>query len=441
MKKYLFGLLGLLTASEISYGQATIYPAKPQTKPIAIIGATIHTGNGKVIENGYISFENGKITGIGDASVVKFGSGTEMITATGKHVYPGFISPVTNLGLTEIEAIKATRDFEEVGGMNPHVRSIIAYNTDSKVPNTLRSNGILMAQITPQGGLIAGQSTVVELDGWNWEDAAYKTDIAIHLSWPSSRISASPFAPPAEAQRERAQKALSDLEDYFSQAQSYSQLARPDVSNARFGAMEGLFKGSKRLFVETESAKDIIAAVNFFKRFGIKPVIVGGSESHLITSFLKEHNIPVIIHEPHSLPANQEDDVYLPYKQAKILHDGGVNFAISVGGYWQQRNLPFMAGTAAAYGLDKEQALASITLNTAKILGIDKATGSLEVGKDATLFISNGDALDMIGNDVELAFIRGKNLDLDNLHKQLFKRYSEKYEDQKEVKGVNPATH
>jgi imidazolonepropionase-like amidohydrolase len=441
MKKYLFSLAALLAAGQLSYGQATIYPAKPQSKPIAIIGATIHTGTGKVIENGYVSFENGKITGIGDASVVKFGSGTELITATGKHVYPGFISPVTNLGLTEIEAIKATRDFQEVGGMNPHVRSIIAYNTDSKVPNTLRSNGILMAQITPQGGTIAGQSTIVELDGWNWEDASYKTDIAVHLSWPNSRISASPFAPPAEVQRERAQRTLLELESYFAQAQSYSQLSKPDVNNARFSAMEGLFNGSKKLFVETESSKDIIAAVNFFKRFGIKPVIVGGAESHLITGFLKENNIPVIIHEPHSLPNRPEDDVYLPYKQAKLLQDAGVSFAISVGGYWQQRNLPFMAGTAAAYGLDKEQALASITLNTAKIMGIDKTAGSLEVGKDATLFVSNGDALDMIGNDVETAFIRGKNLDLDNLHKQLFKRYSEKYDDQKAEKGVNPATH
>ena len=441
MKKYIFSLLGLLTASQISYGQATIYPAKPQSKPIAIIGATIHTGTGKVIENGYITFSNGKITGIGDAATVKFGSDTELISANGKHVYPGFISPVTNLGLTEIEAIRATRDFQEVGDMNPHVRSIIAYNTDSKVPNTLRSNGILMAQITPQGGLISGQSTVVELDGWNWEDAAYKTDVAIHLSWPSSQISASPFAPPAEAQRERVQKAMSELENYFSQAQAYTQIQKPLVSNARFSAMEGLFNGSKKLFVETETAKDMIAAVNFFKRFGVKPVIVGGSESHLITSFLKDNQISVIIHEPHSLPEKPGDDVYLPYKQAKLLHDAGVSFAISVGGYWQQRNLPFMAGTAAAYGLDKEQALASITLNSAKILGIDKTTGSLEVGKDATLFVSNGDALDMIGNDVETAFIRGKNLDLDNLHKQLFKRYSEKYEDDKINKDVKTATN
>ena len=428
MKQYIFSLLALIASSQISYGQATIYPAKAQNKPIAIIGATIHTGTGKVIENGYISFDNGKITGIGDATVVKFGSNTEVISAGGKHVYPGFISPVTNLGLTEIEAIKATRDFQEVGDINPHVRSIIAYNTDSKVPNTLRSNGILMAQVTPQGGLISGQSSVVELDGWNWEDAAYKTDIAIHLNWPNSRISASPFAPSAEVQRERIQKTMTELENYFAQAQGYATMSKPDVTNTRFQAMKGLFNGSKKLFVAVESAKDIIAAVNFLKQYGVKPVIVGGAEAHLITSLLKDNGVSVILDEPQRLPERVADDVYLPYKQAKILQDAGVDFAISADGYWQQRNLPFMAGTASAYGLDKEQALAAITLNTARILGIDKTTGSLEVGKDATLFISNGDALDMITNDVEHAFIRGKNLNLDNLHKQLYKRYSEKYD-------------
>ncbi len=428
MNKYIFVVFASLIACQTAYAQPTIYPAKPQTKPIAVVGATIHTGTGKVIENGYITFENGKITALGDAASIKSGPNTEVINAAGKHVYPGFISPITNLGLTEIDAIRATRDFQEVGTINPHVRSIIAYNTDSKVPNTVRSNGILLAQITPVGGLISGQSSVVELDGWNWEDASYKTDVAVHLNWPSSRLSTSQFAPPADTQRERMQAAMNNLESFFAQGQAYVQLEKPEVVNARFAAIAGLYNGSKRLFVDTDNSKDVIAAVTFFKRFGIKPVIVGGAEAHLITRFLKDNDISVILHKPHSLPDRVEDDVYLPYKQAKLMHDAGINFALSVAGYWQQRNLPFMAGTAAAYGLDKEQALAGITLNTAKILGIDKTTGSLEVGKDATLFISAGDALDMLGNDVETAFIRGKNLDMDNLHKQLFERYTQKYQ-------------
>ena len=427
--KHIITSLALLAVCQFSFGQANVYPAKPQNKAIAIIGATIHTGTGQVIETGYITFDQGKITGMGDARVVKFNSDTyQMISASGKHIYPGFIAPITNLGLIETSAIRATLDYDEVGNMNPHIRSIIAYNTDSKVPNTLRTNGILLAHITPQGGLISGQSSVVELDGWNWEDAAYKTDLAINMNWPNSQISGSPFAPPAETQKENTLKALRELELYFAEAKTYSELSKPEVSNSRFNAMKGLFNGSKKLIVNADNSKDIIAAVNFFKRMGITPVIAGATDAHLITAFLKDNNVSLIINKPHSLPSKDDDDVYLPYKQAKILSDAGINFAISIDGYWQQRNLPFMAGTAAAYGLTKEQALATITLNAAKILGIDKTVGSLEIGKDATLFISSGDALDMMGNDVVQAFIRGKNIDLDNLHKQLFKRYSEKYE-------------
>jgi imidazolonepropionase-like amidohydrolase len=155
--------------------------------------------------------------------------------------------------------------------------------------------------------------------------------------------------------------------------------------------------------------------------------LVGASEAIEVTAFLKEHQIAVIMGESHALPNNEDDDVYLPYKNAKILHDAGILIAMSVNGYWQQRNLPFMAGTAAAYGLTKEEALATITSNTAKILGIDSLTGTLEIGKDANILISNGDALDMLGNQIEVAFIQGRMIDLNNVQKQLYKKYADKY--------------
>ena len=432
MKRHILSLIGLVATSQVAFSQANIYPAKPQSKPMAVVGATIHTGTGKVIENGFIAFENGKITAVGDASTAKFNTATtEVINAAGKHVYPGFISPITNLGLSEIESVRATLDFQEVGEMNPHVRSIVAYNTDSKVTNTLRTNGILLAQVTPQGGTIAGQSSLVELDGWNWEDAAYKTDDALHINWPSSQIRIGRgFGPQTspEQQRERHRQAVDELEDFFKQAKAYSEAGKPATFNARFDAVKRVFNGKEKVFVYADNAKDIIASITFFRKIGITPVLVGGRDSHQVTTLLKENNIAVIIHEPHSLPGRLDDDVYLPYKQAKLLQDAGINFALSIDGYWQQRNLPFMAGTAVAHGLTKEQALAAITSNTAKILGIDKTYGSLEIGKDASFFVSKGDALDMQSNEVEHAFIRGKNLDLDNVHKQLFKRYSQKYE-------------
>lgn len=431
MKRNILTLFGLLAGGQLAFGQANVYPAAPQSGPVVVVGATIHTGTGKVFENGYISFENGKITGVGDASAAGFNKpGVKIIDGKGKHVYPGFISPVTNLGLSEIESVRATLDFQEVGDMNPHVRSLVAYNTDSKVTNTLRTNGILLAQVTPQGGTISGQSSIVELDGWNWEDAAYRTDDALHVNWPSSEIRSRRGPgpqPSAEQQREQHRKAVDELEQFFTQARAYAEGDRKTV-NARFEGVRRIFTGQEKVFIYAETSKDIISGVSFFRRMGITPVLVGGRDAHLNTAFLKENQVSVIIHEPHSLPGRMDDDVYLPYKQAKILQDAGITFALSIDGYWQQRNLPFMAGTAVAHGLTREQALAAITLNPARILGVDKTYGSLETGKDASFFISAGDALDMRTNEVEKAFIRGKDLNLDNIHKQLYKRYQLKYE-------------
>jgi imidazolonepropionase-like amidohydrolase len=431
MKKYICLFASLLVGGNLAFGQANILPAKAQSKPITITNATLHLGNGQVINKGYISFANGKITAIAEGAA-PVNAQAELIDATGKHVYPGFIAPVNNIGLTEIAAgAKSTDDATEIGEVNPHIRSIIAYNTDSKVIPTVRSNGILMSQPTPEGGLVTGQSSVVVLDGWNWEDAAYKKDIAIHMNWPAIN-SFGGFggfgAASGTDQKEANQKVLANLDKYFMEAQAYAQLSKPAEVNARFEAMKGLFNGSKKLFVNVDDSRGIVQAVNFGKKFGIKIVIVGGEEAVQVSQLLRDNQVPVILIETQTLPGKTEDDVYLPYKRPKLLHDAGVLVGLTGVGYWRQRNLPFEAGTAAAYGLGKEQAVALISLNNAKILGIDQTTGSLETGKDATLFISGGDALDMLGNKVETAFIRGKNINLDNLHKQLYERYKEKYQ-------------
>jgi len=421
----------LLLSISLVYGQATISPAKPQAKAIVISGGTIHVGNGQVINNGYVVFNNGKITAVGEGSAPN-ATGADIIDATGKQVYPGFICPITTLGLVEIEeGARGTVDEEETGDLNPDARSLIAFNTDSKVIPTVRSNGILLAQPTPTGGIISGQSSVVQLDAWNWEDAAYKTDIGIHLTWPVARVNTRRRAAPTpgvpqESPAEKAQKAIDAINNLFSEAKAYSE-AKPEVTNVRFEAMKGLFNGSKKLFVNADGAKEIVQAVAFAKKFGLSLVIVGGGESYLVTETLKENNVPVILKETQRLPDRDEDDVYLPYKLPKMLQDAGVTYGLTGIGFWRQRNLPFEAGEAAGYGLTKEQALSMITLNNAKILGIDKTTGTLEVGKDANLFISTGDALDMITLHVEKAFIQGRDINLDNLHKQLYKKFSDKY--------------
>ncbi|MBD1393622.1 amidohydrolase family protein [Mucilaginibacter glaciei] len=433
MKKIILTLGGLLLGINLIYGQATISPAKAQSKPVIITGGTIHVGNGQVINNGYITFDKGKITGVGEGAGPS--SGYEVVNATGKQIYPGFIAPMTTLGLVEVESgARGTVDDEETGDLNPHVRSVVAYNTDSKVIPTVRSNGILLAQPTPSGGIISGTSSVVQLDAWNWEDATYKKDMAVHLNWPSAggggRRRGGNVAVPGVVQEtpaERAQKAIDAITRLFVEAKGYADGTRPATSNIRLEAMKGLFNGTKKLFVIADGAKQIMQAVAFGKQMGVSVVIVGGKESYLVADVLKENNVPVILRETQTLPDRDEDDVYLPYKLPKMLQDAGVLYGLTGTGFWRQRNLPFEAGEAVGYGLTKEQAVAMISLNNAKILGIDKTTGSIETGKDANLFISTGDALDMIGLNVETAFIQGRNINLDNLHKQLYKKFSDKY--------------
>lgn len=439
MNKYISTAIAFIASVSLAYGQANISPAKPQNQKIIVMGATIHTGDGTVIPNGYLTLEKGKITGIGDATVVKFSTeGARVISANGKHIYPGFIAPVTNLGLTEIEAVKATVDDSELGENNAHIRALIAYNTDSKVPATLRSNGILMAQITPSGGTISGSSSVVQLDAWNWEDAVIKKEDAMHITWPAAPRGRGGFgggrfggvaAGVAVDPNERTNNAITELNKFFTEAKLYLETT-PAVTNTRLAAMKGLFNGSEKLFIRADGQKEIVGAVNFAKKFGITPVIVGGDDAYLLTDFLKANNVIVVVKKPQSLPNNADDDVNMPYKNVARLSNAGVTVVISFDGgdgFWRQRNLPFMAGTASAWGMSKEDALKTITLNAAKAMGIDKATGSLAIGKDATFFISAGDALDMIGNKVEEAFIQGRSINLDNLHKQLDKKFSEKY--------------
>ncbi len=427
MKKY-FLPIAIITSITFSTQAQNPAPAKPQSEPILIMNATAHIGNGKVIENSMIAFENGKITLIGDATTMHIDESRykKKINAFGKHVYPGLINCNSSLGLTEIDLVRSTHDDYEVGDLNPNVRSIIAYNTDSKIPPTVRSNGILMEQIVPSGGTISGQSSVVVLDAWNWEDAAYKTDEGIHLNWPRMYVAQYPGADPEDKQKERMNKEMTNIEQFFKEAKAYT-LSAPSEKNLRFESMKGLFNGSKKLYVHCGYVKEIEASVLFCKRYGIKMVLVDGQDSWRVTELLKENNVPVILGRIHSLPPREDDDVDLPYKLPYILKQAGVDYALSIGGSWQTRNLAFQAGTSAGYGLTKEEALMSITSAPAKILGIDNTTGTLETGKDATLFISTGDALDMRTNNVEAAFINGREINLDNVQKQLYAKYKEKY--------------
>jgi imidazolonepropionase-like amidohydrolase len=221
---------------------------------------------------------------------------------------------------------------------------------------------------------------------------------------------------------------ISEIKNFFRQAKAYLQETTHTETNLKFEAVKGLFDKKQKLFVHCDQVKQMLVTIDFVKEFGFDVVIVGGSESFLIADLLKQNNIAVILHEEHSLPAMEDDDVDQPYKTPAQLQKAGVLFALNDEHEESRfRNLMFNAGTAAAYGLTKEQALQAITLNAAKILGIDDRTGSIETGKDANIVISDGDILDMRTSIISHAFIQGREVSLENKQTQLYQRYMTKY--------------
>ncbi|MGB1217379.1 MAG: amidohydrolase, partial [Saprospiraceae bacterium] len=359
--KYIINIIFFALIGQMLVAQQT--PAPAQSKPIIIMNATAHLGNGKVIENSAIAFENGKLSLVADAKTIRLDlSKYEVVKAEGKHVYPGFIAPNTIIGLVEIEAVRATRDDREVGEMNPSIRALIAYNTDSKVTPTIRSNGVMLAQVVPQGGTIPGQSSVMSLDGWNWEDAQYKADEGIHLEWPAPFRRTGWWAAPGPIEKSKTyDKNLREIDEFFKEAQGYINKTAPEKTNLKFEAMKGLFNGQKQLYIHTNFAKPMMEAVLWAEKYGITPVIIGGKDSWQITDFLKEHKVMIILNQPQALPVRDYDDIDMPYKTPSILEKAGVTFCLSMNGGWEQRNLVFQGGQAISYGLDKEAAVKALT--------------------------------------------------------------------------------
>ena len=428
MKKCIAYILFLFALPVMA--QEAVYPATAQKLAVVITNATIHIGNGTVLENAAIAFVEGKITAVGTS--VTPPTGAQIINAQGRHVYPGLILSASNLGLVEVQSVRATSDILEIGELNPSIRSIVAYNTDSRVINVVRSNGILLANIVPKGVLLAGTSSVVQLDAWNWEDAMYKMDYGMHLYMPvllpRPRQLAAVTTPPQPDPIVEGLERIDRIKSFLQQAKAYHAQATHSETNLKLAAVKGLFLKTQKLFVHANTVKQMLLALDLVKELGIDMVIVGGTDSWQIADLLKQNNVAVILNRPHSLPTLEDDDIDQPYKTPALLQKAGVLYSINdEDEQTRGRNLPFNAGTAVTFGLTKEQALQAITLSAAKILGIDAKTGSLEVGKDANLVISNGDILDMRTSIITDAFIQGRQLILEDKQKLLYERYKHKY--------------
>lgn len=424
--KIIYNILTIFVFMAATTLSAQQTPGDKQSEVLIVNGGTYHLGNGSVIANGHLVFEDGKITAIGEGQTRMQG---KMIDGTGKHIYPGFIAPAKSLGLIEVNAVRASDDEDELGQFIPNVRSIIAYNAESKVIESMRPNGVLLGQIAPQGGRISGSSTIVQFDAWNWEDAAIKNDDGIHLHWPGSFRRGRWWIgePRGYSPNKDYGKQVSEIKSYLMSSKAYTNNA---IANEAFKSMQGLFTNDKKLYIYADSEKEIIDAVTTAKEAGVSSVvIIGGYEAHKITGFLKTNNVPVLVQHTHNLPSRADDDYDMPYKLPKLLADAGVLVGLqnADASNFQTRNLPFYAGQVVGQGMDKETALQLITGNTAKILGIDDMYGTLEVGKSATFFISDGDALDMRTNLLSNAFIDGRAISLETHQTELWKRYSGKY--------------
>jgi hypothetical protein len=402
---------------------------------VLLMNGTAHLGNGQVIESSYISFKDGKLEMVSEVKGVKIDPRAfdTIIECGGKHIYPAIISPNTILGLQEAEAVRPTSDYSEVGGINPNVRSLIAYNTDSKILPTVKTNGVLYTQCTPRNGYICGSSSILATEGWNWEDAVLKADDGMHINFPRTIQKNGWWAEPEPSGKNtKFDEELTMLNTFFDEASSYCKSpAGTFENNVRFESMRKIFSGEQNLYLHTNSAKDIILAVNFAKKHNVKkPVIVGGKDAWKITAFLRENKIPVMLNRLHDLPDMPDDDIDITFRSPALLLKDSILYCLQMEGdmeAMQSRNLPFLAGTSVAYGVSKEQALQSITLNAAKILGIDNKVGSLEPNKIASLVISDGDLLDIRTNKVIAAYINGKPINLINDQQRLYEKYKAKY--------------
>jgi imidazolonepropionase-like amidohydrolase len=389
---------------------------------ILLLHGTAHIGNGSVVESAAIGVVNDRIAFVKNSLTQTFNNKDwdTIINCNGQHFYPGLVSANNTLGLTEIDAVRATRDFNDVGDWNPHVRAQVAYNVESKVVETVRTNGVLLVQATPRGGWISGSSAVMKLSGWNWEDATVLADDGIHLNWPYDRTSY-----PAQKR---------DIYAFFELAKTYAMAREAQATDLRLEAMKACFKGQKRVYIHAESIQQIVDVIDFAASFQLPfPVIVGGHDAHLVGAKLRDSKIPVMLSRIHSLPQREDELTYLPYQMPALLKQQGIAFCIQNDGDMQPmntRNLPFQAGTTMAYGLSEEEALKAISLSVCQIMGIDKDYGTLEVGKKATFFVSKGPALDMRSNQLTTILVDGKFVSTSNFQEQLYLKYRQKYKDE-----------
>ena len=411
-------------------------PGGPQTKPIVLKNATLHPVDSEKIDEGMLLIEDGKITAIGKQ--VEVPEGAETIDLKGKHVYPGLFEAHTQMGLTELAAVRATNDYRESGSINPNVKALVSVYPDNMIIPVTRSNGVLFALTAPTGGLISGKSAVIQLDGWTYEDMSIKAQAALQVNWPSQNLSprrrASMSAGDAQKAIKKQAEMLAKITDFFQSARDYRDARNAPKStqnyDARLEAMIDVVDGKTPMMVQANDAAEIQSAVNFSLQEKVKLIILGGYDADECASLLKKYEVPVVIGAVHRTPQRRSDEYDRAYTLAARLQKAGVKFCISGterSKTWNARNLAYHGATAAAFGLPVDEAIRSITLSPAEIFGVDDRVGSLTAGKDASLIVTDGNPLEARTHVLQ-AYLQGREVDLSNRQLRLYKKYQQRYE-------------
>lgn len=418
-------------------------PGAPQKKPIALVNGVVHTLTGQPIQEGTVILYEGKVSEVGHK--LQPPAGADVIDLKGQHVYPSFIEAHSHLGLQELSSTRATIDTAETGNINPNVSAHVAVNPDSELIPVTRANGVLVALSAPTGGTVSGKASVMMLDGWTFEQMTLKADAGLWVNWPRTGSSFRGFfpgpapsptpgpGPSATPSQGEGDSGVKELRDLFDQARAYAKARAANPASQRFDlklqAMEPVITGKIPLMVSADRAAQIQSAVAFGVEQNVKIIIFGGYDAPACAELLKRYDVPVIVDSVHRDPQRDHENYDAAYTLPERLRRAGVRFCISGSGRaetYNTRNLPYQAATAVAYGLPPEEGLKSVTLYPAQILGVADRLGTIEKGKDATLFVATGDPLET-PTQITHAWIQGRRVDLTSRHTQLNQKYTEKY--------------
>jgi len=430
MAKRIAAMVALFFAAQL-FAQSVILNNPGKKATYAIRNATIVPVTSASIANGTIVFSNGVITAVG--ANVNVPADATVIDGSGLFVYPGLIDSGTKVGLTEIDSVAGTVDTSETGEVNPNARADVAVNPHSNLIPVTRLNGITAVVTVPQGGLVSGQSALIQLAGWTPKEMTIKAPLALHIRFPRLRSGALEEQPQEPEEEKETAKSYRDqvdkLHDLFRDARAYakakSAAAHRFDRDVVLEAMVPYVEGTLPVVIHAEIERDIRAALKFADDEKLEIILAGAVDAPRVVSDLKSRNIPVILGPILDLPPREDDAYDYIFSAAKTLYDNGVRFSIQSDDSHNARNLPYHAAACAAFGLPKDVALKAVTIFPAEIFGVADKIGSLETGKVANVILTDGDPLE-IRTNIKRVFIAGEDIAMESNQTLLYKKFSQR---------------